>query len=64
MEHGENCLYSSPNIVGVIKLRKMWWVGLLAHMGEGRGVYRVLVVRPEGRDLWEDLSIGGRITLR
>jgi hypothetical protein len=42
-------LYSSPNIVGVIKLRRMRWVGHVARMGEGRGVYRVLVGRPEGK---------------
>jgi hypothetical protein len=40
-------LYSSLNIVRVIKLRRMRWVGHVACMGEGRGVYRVLVVRPE-----------------
>jgi hypothetical protein len=42
-------LYSSPNIVRVIKSRKMRWVGHVVHMGEGRGVYRVLVRRPKGR---------------
>jgi hypothetical protein len=54
-------LYSSPNIVRVIKLRRMRWAGHVAHMGEGRGVYRVLVGRPEGkrplrrpRRRWED----------
>jgi hypothetical protein len=36
-------LYSSPNIVRVIKSRRMRWVGHVACMGEGRGVYRVLV---------------------
>ena len=36
-------LYSSPNIVRVIKSRRMRWAGHVAHMGEGRGVYRVLV---------------------
>jgi hypothetical protein len=40
-------LYSSPNIVRVIKSRRMRWAGHAAHMGEGRGVYRVLVGRPE-----------------
>jgi hypothetical protein len=39
-------LYSSPNIVRAIKLR-MRGAGHMARMGEGRGVYRVLVVRPE-----------------
>ena len=43
-----NDLYSSPNIVRVIKSR-MKWVGHVARMGEERGVYRVLVGKPEGR---------------
>jgi hypothetical protein len=42
-------LYSSPNIVRVIKSRRMRWVGHVARMGEGRRVYRVLVGRPEGK---------------
>jgi hypothetical protein len=41
-------LYSSPNIVMVIKSRRMRWAGHVARMGEGRGVYGVLVGRPEG----------------
>jgi hypothetical protein len=57
-------LYSSQNIVRVIKSRRMRWAGHVARMGEGRGVYRVLVGRPEGKNHWEDLGIGGRITLR
>jgi hypothetical protein len=40
-------LYSSPNIVRVIKSRRMRWAGHMARMGEGRGAYRVLVGRPE-----------------
>jgi hypothetical protein len=54
-------LYSSPNIVRVIKSRTMRWARHMPCMGEGRGVYRVLVGRPEGRRLlgrprhrWED----------
>jgi hypothetical protein len=31
------------------KSKRMWWAGHVARMGEGRGVYRVLVVRPEGK---------------
>ena len=42
-----NDLYSSPNIVRVIKSRRMTWAGHVAHMGEERGVYRVLVGKPE-----------------
>jgi hypothetical protein len=42
-------LYSSPNIVRVIKSKRMRWAGHVTRMGEGRGVYRVLVGRPEGK---------------
>ena len=44
-----NNLYSSPNIVQVIKSRRMRWAGHVVHMGEERGVYRVLVGKPEGK---------------
>ena len=44
-----NGLYSSPNIVRVIKSRRMRWAGHVARMGEERGVYRVLVRKPEGK---------------
>ena len=44
-----NVLYSSPNIVRVIKSRRMSWAGHVARMGKERGVYRVLVGKPEGR---------------
>jgi hypothetical protein len=54
-------LYSSPNIVRVIKSRKMRWAGHVARMGEGREGYRVFVWRSEGkgplgrpRHRWED----------
>ena len=36
----------------------------VARMGEGRGVHRVLVGKPEGKDHWGDLDIGGRVILR
>ena len=42
-------LYSSPNIVRVIKSRRMRRAGHVARMGEERGVYRVLVGEPEGK---------------
>ena len=44
-----NDLYCSPNIVRVIKWRRMRWAGHVARMGEERGVYKVLVGKPEGR---------------
>jgi len=58
-----NDLYSSPNIVWVIKLR-MRWARHIACMGERRGVYRVLVGKPEGKRPLGRHSINGRIILR
>ena len=56
-----NDLYCSPNIVRVIKSRRMRWAGHVARMEEGRGVHKVLVEKPEGkrplgrrRRRWED----------
>ena len=56
-----NDLYCSPNIVRVIKSRRLRWEGQVALTGERRGVYRVLVGKPEGkrplgipRRRWED----------
>jgi len=56
-----NDLYSSPNIVRVIKSRRMRWTGHVAFMRERKGAYGVLVGKPEGRSLlgrprrrWED----------
>jgi len=44
-----NDLYTSPNIVRVIKWRRMRWARHVARMGEEKGVYRVFVGKPEGR---------------
>ena len=56
-----NDLYSLPNIVRVVKSRRMRWAGHVARMGEDRGVQRVLMGKPEGkrplgrlRRRWED----------
>ena len=53
--------YSLPNIVRVVKSRRMRWAGHVARIGEGRGVHRVLVGKTEGkrplgrpRRRWED----------
>jgi hypothetical protein len=46
---GLNTLYSSPNILRVIKSRRMRWAGHVARMGEGRNVYGVLIGMPESR---------------
>jgi len=56
-----NDLYSSPNIVRVIKSRRMRWAGHVAPMGERRGIYRVLVGKLRERDHLEDPSLDGRI---
>jgi hypothetical protein len=48
-----NELYCSPNIIRMIKWRRMRWAGHVASRGETRGVYRVLVGKPDGkRPLW------------
>jgi len=59
-----NDLYSTPNIVRVIKSRRMKWVGHVVLMGERRGVYKVIVGKPEGKSLlgrprlrWKDNMI-------
>jgi hypothetical protein len=56
-----NVLYSLPNIVRVVKSRRMRWAGHVARMGEDRGVHRLLVGKSEGkrplakpRRRWED----------
>jgi hypothetical protein len=56
-----NDLYSLPNIVQVVKSRRIRWAGHVACMGEERGVHRALVGKPEGnrplgrpRHRWED----------
>jgi hypothetical protein len=58
-----NDLYSLPNILRVVKSRRMRWAGHVARMGAERGVHRVLVRKPEGkrplgrpRRIWEDTS--------
>jgi hypothetical protein len=71
-----NDLYSSPNIVRVIKSRRLRWAGHVVRMGEGGAAYKVLVVRPEGRRplgrprrRWEDnikmglREVGGRASI-
>jgi hypothetical protein len=40
-------LYSSPNIIRVLKSRRMRWAGRVARMGEKRNVYRLLVGKPK-----------------
>jgi hypothetical protein len=58
-----NDLYCSPNIVRVIKSRKMRWVGHVARTGEERGVYGSLWGNRRERDNCGDLGVDGWIIL-
>jgi hypothetical protein len=42
-------LYSSPNVITMIKSRRMRWAGNVAQIGEKRNAYRILVEKPEGK---------------
>jgi hypothetical protein len=59
-----NDLYSSPDIIRVSKSRRMRWAGHVAHMGEKRGAYRILVGRPEEGDHLGDPGVDGSIILK
>jgi hypothetical protein len=52
-------LYSSPDIIGQIKSRRMRWAGHVARMGEGRKVYRVWRESPKEKDHLEDIGVNG-----
>jgi hypothetical protein len=67
LHNGElHSLYSSPNIVTVIKSRRMRWAGHVAHMGGGGGeVFTGFWLGGlKARDHWEDLGKHGEITLK
>jgi len=59
-----NDLYCSPNIVQVIKSRKIRWVGHVSRNGERKGVHRVLVGKPEGKNHLEDSGIDETVILK
>jgi hypothetical protein len=54
-------LYSPPDIIWQIKLRRMRWAGRMERMGEGRNVDRVLVGKPKDKDHLEDQGVDGRM---
>jgi hypothetical protein len=57
-------LYSSPNIIRVIKSKRMRWAGHLARMGWGEVFAGFWLGGPKARGHWEDLGVGRRLTLR
>jgi hypothetical protein len=59
-----NDLYSSPNIMCMIKTRRLRWAGHVACTGEKRNAYRVWVGKPEERGHLEGLGIEERIILK
>jgi hypothetical protein len=56
-------LYSSPNIVRLIKSRRMRWLDMWHAWGRGKVFTWFWLGGSKARDHWEDLGIGGRITL-
>jgi hypothetical protein len=56
-------LYNSPNIIQAIRSRRMRWAVRVALIGEKRGIYKVFVRKPEGKDDLEDPGIDGTIRL-
>jgi hypothetical protein len=59
-----HALYSSPNIIRVMKSRRLRWAGHVARMGERRSAYRALVGKPEEGGHLEDPDVDGRIILK
>jgi hypothetical protein len=56
--------YSSPNIIRMIKSRRMRGAEHVARIGEKRNAYRILVGKPEGKNQWEDHDVGGWTILK
>ena len=56
-------LYRSPNIVRVIKSRRLRWAGHVTRMEEGRSAFKILKGKPKERDLWGGLGVDGRTIL-
>jgi len=59
-----NDLYSSSNIFRISKSRRMRWARHVAHMGDRKGIYRVMVGNLRKRGHFEDQGLDGRIILR
>jgi hypothetical protein len=62
--HIEECqLYASPDIIMVIKSRRIRWMGHIACLEEMRNAYKILVVKPDERNDFHDLGMDGKIIL-
>jgi hypothetical protein len=57
-------LFLSPNIIRVMKSRRMRWAGHVEGVGERRGVYRFLMGIPEGTHHLEELGLDGSVILK
>ena len=57
-------IYSLPNIVRVVKSRRIRLAGHVEGMGEGKGVHRILAGKSEGKDHWGDSDVDERIMLK
>jgi hypothetical protein len=55
--------YNSPNIIRVIKSRRMRWARHVARIGEMRNAYKVLVSKSEGKNHSKNVGLDGRIIL-
>jgi len=56
-------LYASPNIIRVIKSRRMWWAEHVKRKGEIRNAYKIFIAKTERRYHVEDLVVNGKIIL-
>ena len=63
-EEFNDLYYYSPNIVRVIKSRRIRWAVHVARMEDRRGSYKVLIGKPDGKKHLEDPDVDGRIILR
>jgi hypothetical protein len=57
-------LYSSPNVIRMIKSRRMRWAGHVVRMGEKVNAYRILVGNQKERDYYGDQDVGGWTVLK
>jgi hypothetical protein len=57
-------MYASQNIVWVFKPRRMRWVGYVAHVGEMKNAYKILVGKPERMSHSEELGVDRKIILK